>query len=78
MQNQGLDAPPCTVTADYAIKLKRPTPMNTDLTLKARLITIDGQRAQIEGELIANGKVCATCLGNFVAIDETHPAFHRW
>lgn len=78
MQAQGLDAPPCTVTADYAIKLKRPTPMNTTLTLKARLVKIEGARAQIEGELIANDKVCATCLASFVAVDETHPAFHRW
>lgn len=78
MQNQGLEQPPCTVTADYTIKLKRPTPMNAELTLKARLIKIEGQKAQIEGELIAHDKVCATCLGTFVAVDESHPAFHRW
>ena len=28
--------PPCTVTADFHVVLKRPTPMNTPLHLRAR------------------------------------------
>ena len=78
MKRDGSDHPPCTVTADYAIKLLRPTPTNTTLHLKARVIEIKDNRAIVEGELIANDKVTATCRGTFVAVKEGHPAYHRW
>jgi acyl-coenzyme A thioesterase PaaI-like protein len=78
MKRDGSDHPPCTVTADYAIKLLRPTPTNTTLHLKARVIEMKDNRAIVEGELIANDKVTATCRGTFVAVKEGHPAYHRW
>lgn len=78
MNSTGAETPPCTVTADYAIKLLRPTPMDTPLHLKARPVSIDGDRAVIEGTLEANGKVTATCRGTFVAVKPGHPAYHRW
>ena len=78
MKRDGLDHPPCTVTADYSIKLLRPTPTNTTLHLKARVVEMSGNRAVIEGELLANDKVTATCRGTFVAVTEGHPAYHRW
>jgi acyl-coenzyme A thioesterase PaaI-like protein len=70
--------PPCTVTADYAIKLHRPTPIDAVLHLRARPVSIEGDRAVIEGTLEANGKVCASCRGTFVAVEPGHPAYHRW
>ena len=75
---QGLDTPPCTVTADYHVKLKRPTPMDVPLELRARIVESSADRAVVEGTLEANGKVTATCRGTFVAVREGHPAFHRW
>ena len=33
---------PCTVTADYLIKMLRPTPMDGSLHMRARLIEMDG------------------------------------
>lgn len=78
MKRDGSDHPPCTVTADYAIKLLRPTPTNTTLRLKARVVEMKENRAVVEGELIANDKVTATCRGTFVAVTEGHPAYHRW
>jgi len=78
MKRDGSDRPPCTVTADYAIKLLRPTPTNTTLHMKARVIEMKDNRAIVEGELIANDKVTATCRGTFVAVKEGHPAYHRW
>lgn len=78
MKQAGLDSPPCTVTADYHIKLKRPTPTNLELLLKARVSEIKPDRAVIEAELIADDKVCATCQGMFVAVKPGHPAYHRW
>jgi acyl-coenzyme A thioesterase PaaI-like protein len=78
MQQQGIDAPPCTVTAEYSIKLRRPTPTGKPVELRAQLVEIDGNRARISGTLTANGRICATCDGLFVAVEEGHPAFHRW
>ncbi|MBZ5647766.1 MAG: PaaI family thioesterase [Acidobacteriia bacterium] len=79
MKRQGAEHPPCTVTAEYAIKLLRPTPTEAGpLRLVARVAEIKDDRAVIEAELRAGGQVCATCRGKFVAVKEGHPAFHRW
>ena len=78
MQKTGADKPPCTVTAEYTIKLLRPTPTDQLLKLVARVVESTDKRAIIEGELIANDKVCATCRGTFVAVKPGHPAYHRW
>ena len=84
MKGAGADHPPCTVTAEYSIKLLRPTPTNGAISLAAHVVDDNaspartGDRATIEGTLSAGGKVCATCRGIFVAVKEGHPAFHRW
>jgi len=72
------DHAPCTVTAEYAIKLLRPTPTKGPVYLSAKIVDLTGDRATVEGTLSAGGKVCATCRGIFVAVKEGHPAFHRW
>ncbi|MGI8430788.1 MAG: PaaI family thioesterase, partial [Chthoniobacterales bacterium] len=73
MKQAGEDHPPCTVTADYAIKLLRPTPTDASFFLSAKVGEIKPDRATIEGTLSAGGKVCATCRGTFVAVTEGHP-----
>lgn len=78
MRQQGLDQPPCTVTAEYSIKLLRPTPSQGPVELVAWVKESKGDRATIEAELRAGGKVCATCHGVFVAVKPGHPAYHRW
>jgi acyl-coenzyme A thioesterase PaaI-like protein len=78
MQAAGADTPPCTVTAEYAIKLTRPTPTNGPVTLRAHVTESSGDRAVVEATLEAGGKVCATCRGTFVAVKPGHPAYHRW
>jgi acyl-coenzyme A thioesterase PaaI-like protein len=78
MRANGLDTPPCTVTADYAITMRRPTPVDGPLTLRARAIDASGDRVVVEGTLEGGGKVTATCRGTFVAVKPGHPAYHRW
>ncbi len=78
MKRAGADAPPCTVTAEFYVKLKRPTPIDATLHLAAHVVEITDDRATVEATLTANGKVTATCRGVFVAVKEGHPAFHRW
>ncbi|HVN76488.1 MAG TPA: PaaI family thioesterase [Thermoanaerobaculaceae bacterium] len=78
MKASGTDAPPCTVTAEYHVVLKRPTPSVGPLTVRARVVEASDDRAVVGGTLEAAGKVTATCRGTFVAVREGHPAFHRW
>ena len=78
MEQSGAEGVPCTVTAEYAIKLLRPTPTSDSVFLSARVVDSTNDRATVEGTLTAGGKICATCRGVFVAVKEGHPAFHRW
>ncbi len=78
MNAQGLDRPPVTVTADFHVYLKRPTPSDQPVRLVARVAESSGDRVTVEATLTSGGKVCATGTGAFVAIHEGHPAFTRW
>lgn len=78
MRRNGLERTPCTVTADYSIKLLRPTPTDAPVSLTARVVESTEDRAVVEAELVARGKTCATCRGTFVAVKPGHPAYHRW
>jgi acyl-coenzyme A thioesterase PaaI-like protein len=78
MQARGLDAPPCTVTAEFSVKLKRPTPLGPELRLVAKAVRVEGDKVNVEATLEGGGKVTATCAGVFVAVKEGHPAYHRW
>lgn len=78
MKRNGLDEAPSCVTAEYAIKLRRPIPTDGPVRLVARVVESSDDRATVEATLEAGGKVCATCRGLFVAVQPGHPAFHRW
>ena len=78
MTTRGLDQPGCTVTADYAVKLHRPTPLDQPVELAARVASSTDDRAVVEAELVSAGKVRASCRGTFVAVRPGHPAFHQW
>jgi len=78
MQRQQLDKPPCTVTADYGIKMMRPTPTDGPIELTAHVVESSADRVTVEGTLSAAGKPRATCRGTFVAVQPGHPAYHRW
>ena len=78
MNKRGAQTPPCTVTANFQVTLKRPTPMGVSLHLRARVVESGDDRATVEAMLEANGKITATCRGLFVAVEEGHPAYHRW
>jgi acyl-coenzyme A thioesterase PaaI-like protein len=78
MQARGADAPPCTVTAEFHVKLRAPTPTDAPLTLVAKAVQTSADRCTVDAELSCGGKVTATCRGIFVAVKEGHPAYHRW
>ena len=78
MESRKETEPPCTVTASYSIKLRRPTPHGVPLEITSQVESLDGDRAEISMKLIANGELCAQGDGLFVAVKEGHPAWHRW
>ncbi len=78
MKRTGSESPPCTVTAEFAVTMKRPTPTDGPVHLSARVTEATDDRAIVESTLTAGGKVTATCRGTFVAVRPGHPAYHRW
>jgi acyl-coenzyme A thioesterase PaaI-like protein len=78
MLRSGARTPPCTVTAEYTIRLQRPTSSTAPVRLCSRVVESTGDRAVVEGTLESGGQVCATCRGTFVAVRPGHPAYHRW
>jgi acyl-coenzyme A thioesterase PaaI-like protein len=79
LMNRGqLSQPPCTVTAEYSVKLLRPTPLTTSVELLARVVEDTIDRTIVEASLSAGGRLRATCRGVFVAVKPGHPAYHQW
>ena len=78
MHKSGASSPPCTVTAEFHVKLKRPTPTDALIKLRSKVVESSDDRAVVAAELEAGGKITATCRGVFVAVKEGHPAYHRW
>ena len=52
--------------------------MDELIHLRAHVVESTDDRAVVEATLEAHGKVTATCRGTFVAVNEGHPAYHRW
>jgi acyl-coenzyme A thioesterase PaaI-like protein len=77
MKQRGVDALPCTVTAEFSVKLRAPTPLGP-LKLRSRAVAVDGDKVTVEAQIGAGGKTTATCRGVFAAVKEGHPAFFRW
>jgi acyl-coenzyme A thioesterase PaaI-like protein len=78
MKARHVSTPPGTVTAEYTVKFLRPSPIDEKWELTARATEIDGDKVNATGELKVGGSVTAEMTGVFVAVKETHPAFHRW
>jgi acyl-coenzyme A thioesterase PaaI-like protein len=78
MRARGADHPPTTVTLEYAIRMRRPTPSDRAIDLRARVVDSADDRATVEAEIASDGVVTATGRGTFVAVRPDHPAYDRW
>jgi len=78
MRRRAHASPPCVVTAEFTVKLLWPTPTKEPVHLVARVVESTDDRATVEATLTAEGKVCASFRGSFVAVKPGHPAYHRW
>ncbi len=77
MRQAAAERLPATVTADFSVKLLRPTPTGP-VRLRAHVVESSGRRAVVDGTLEAAGEVTASCRGTFVAVKPDHPAYDRW
>jgi hypothetical protein len=77
-RERGLERPPDCVTAEYAVRLRRPTPTQAPVHLSARVVETVGDRVVVDAAMTSGGIVTATCRGTFVAVAPDHPAFGRW
>jgi acyl-coenzyme A thioesterase PaaI-like protein len=78
MRARGAASPPTTVTLDYAVRFRRPTPSDRPVQLSARVVESAEDRATVEATLESGGEITATCRGTFVAVRPDHPAYNRW
>ena len=78
MRARGVDRPPTTVTLEYAIRMRRPTPSDAPVDLRAWVVEASDDRATVEAEITSGDTVTATGSGIFVAVRPDHPAFDRW
>ena len=78
MRARGADRPPTTVTLEYSIRMRRPTPSDRPIELRAHVVEATEDRATVEAEIASGGIVTATGSGTFVAVRPDHPAYDRW
>lgn len=69
---------PSTVTSEFHVKLKRPTPFGVELKVTAKPTVVARDKVSIYAEITAAGKVTTTCNAIFIRVKSGHPAFHRW
>jgi len=72
------ERPPCTVTAEYTIKLVRPTPTNGSVFLSAKVVDLADDRANRRRNIERWRKSLRQVSLNFCRSEEGHPAYHRW
>ena len=78
MRSRGQDRPPTTVTLEYAIRMRRPTPSDRPVEIRAWVVDSSADRATVGAEISSDGTVTATGRGTFVAVRPDHPAHDRW
>jgi len=78
MRTRRADRPPTTVTLEYAIRMRRPTPSDAPIHLRAWVIESGEDRATVDVEISSGSSITATGRGTFVAVKPDHPAFNRW
>ena len=74
----GANVAPSTVTAEYSVRFRRPTPSDRPLRLVGRAVEVADDRVTVETTREVDGVTTAGGRATFVAVKEGHPAFGRW
>ena len=69
---------PSTVTAEYSVRFRRPTPSDRPLRLIGRAVEVGADRVTVETTVEVDGVTTATGRATFVSVKPGHPAFGRW
>ena len=74
------DTPPCTVTADYAVKLRRPDAEPASrVRLRARVVESQPRTARWWRRRWSRaGRSARPAAGRSWRVKPGHPAYHRW
>jgi acyl-coenzyme A thioesterase PaaI-like protein len=72
------DVAPSTVTAEYSVSFKRPTPSTQPLRLVGRAKEVRDDRVTVESTVEVDDTITAIGRATFVAVKPGHPAFGRW
>jgi acyl-coenzyme A thioesterase PaaI-like protein len=74
----GSGAAPSTVTADYSIRFRRPTPSDRPLRVIGRAIEVADDRVTVDSTIEVDGVTTAIGRATFVTVKPDHPAYGRW
>ena len=78
LERSGATEAPSTVTAEYEVKFRRPTPSARPLRLIGRAVEVGDDGATVATTVEVDGVVTATGRARFVSVKPGHPAFGRW
>lgn len=78
LAKQGGDVAPSTVTAEYSVTFRRPTPSDQPMRLVGRAVDVKDDRVTVETSIEVDGKITASGRATFVPVKPGHPAFGRW
>lgn len=78
LAKNGGEVAPSTVTAEYAVRFRRPTASDRPLRLVGRTVEIADDRVTVETSVEVDRTTTATGRATFVAVKPGHPAFGRW
>lgn len=54
------------MTGTLTLRYHRPTPLFTELVVRARQVSVDGRKIRTTGEIVAEGEVCVSADGLFI------------
>ena len=66
LHDEGAEPGANLVTAEYSIKLLRPTPIDRELTIVGEAVEVKGRRVLVAGRIESDGATTATSEGTFV------------
>jgi acyl-coenzyme A thioesterase PaaI-like protein len=72
------DDAPSTVTSEFSVRFRRPTPSEGPLKLVGRPVEVAPDRVAVETSVEVDGVVTARGRAVFVPVGPGHPAYGRW
>ncbi len=69
---------PSSVTSEYSIRFRRPTPSDRPLRVVGRAVEVADDRVTVESSIEVDGVTTVQGRATFVVVGPGHPAFGRW